>query len=114
MTIIVRGELRALAGRREEFTALAVALAEVARDEPGTLRYEWYTGDGPDDLVVIEEYTDPEAALAHNRQCAELLQRVPALAEVISVHLHGTLGPELQAWIADVPVAHGHPPLSPA
>jgi quinol monooxygenase YgiN len=114
MAIIVRGELRALAGKREDFARLANALADAARDEPGTLRYEWYTSDDPDDFVVIEEYADPEAALAHNRHCAELLQRVPALATVDSVHLHGALGPDLQAWIAGIPVAHGHPPLGPA
>ncbi|MFC5952106.1 putative quinol monooxygenase [Pseudonocardia lutea] len=113
MSILVRAELRARAGRREELTGLAVALAEAAAEEPGTLRYEWFTSDDPDDLVVVEEYADAEAALAHNRHCADLLHRVPALAEMTSVHLHGPLDPGLQAWIAETPVAHGHPPLGP-
>lgn len=58
MTIIVRAELTAVAGRRDEFADVARASA----DEPGTARYDWYQGADPADFVVIEEYVDSEAA----------------------------------------------------
>jgi quinol monooxygenase YgiN len=112
MTIIVRAELRALAGKREDFTVLANALVDATNDEPGTLRYTWYSSNDPDEFIVLEEYADAQAALSHNEHCAELLQRIPALAEMTSVHVHGTLSAELQSWINSSPVAHSHPPLS--
>src|SRR5690242_21956188 len=95
MTIMVRGELRARPGRRAEFLAVVAALAEAAASEPGTLRYDWYHGEGEDEFVVLEDYTDPAAAVAHNQHCAELLGRVPELADMTAVRLHGDLGPDL-------------------
>jgi quinol monooxygenase YgiN len=114
MTIIVRADLRVLPGKREEFVDVATALADARSDEPGTLRYDWYRSADPMAFVVIEEYADPDAALAHNQHCAELLRRVPELAEVTSAHLHGDLGPELERWVAANSFAHAHPPLSRA
>ncbi|MCE0767953.1 antibiotic biosynthesis monooxygenase [Pseudonocardia kujensis] len=112
MAIMIRAELRVLPGKREEFIEVARALEDAAADEPATLRYAWFTGADPHEFVVLEEYADQRAAFAHNQHCAELLRRVPTLAEMVSVHVHGALGPQLQEWIAGEPVAHGHPPLS--
>jgi quinol monooxygenase YgiN len=67
MTITVRAELRVRPGRHAEFFELATALAEATTDEPGTLRYEWYSSADPAVFVVIEEYTGPDAAMAHNQ-----------------------------------------------
>ena len=111
MTIIIRAELRARADAREEFVDAARALAAVASDEDGTLRYLWYRSEDPSLFVVIEEYTDPDAAIAHNQRCEALLRRIAKLGEMTSVHLHGDIGPALKAWVADRPVAHAHPPL---
>jgi quinol monooxygenase YgiN len=111
MTIIVRAELRVLPGSREAFVDAATALAEAASGEPGTLRYEWYSSEDPAMFVVIEEYADPGAALAHNQRCAALLQRVAELAEMTSAHLHGHLGPELEGWVTAHSFAHAHPPM---
>jgi hypothetical protein len=36
---------------------------------------------------------------------------VAELADMTSVHLHGELGPDLEAWVGANPVAHAHPPL---
>ncbi|MGH3916285.1 MAG: putative quinol monooxygenase [Pseudonocardiaceae bacterium] len=113
MTITVRAELRVLPGKGAEFLEAATALAETASAEAGTLRYDWYGSADPAAFVVIEEYTDPAAALAHNRHCEAFLHRLAALAEMTSVHLHGRLGPELEAWVAEHPVAFAHPPLRP-
>jgi quinol monooxygenase YgiN len=111
MTIIVRAELQLLPGKREEFTAAAAALAAAGSAEVGTLRYDWYSSDDPRIFVVIEEYADSEAALAHNQHCEELLRSIAELAELTSVHVHGRLGPDLEAWVAENPSAHAHPPM---
>jgi quinol monooxygenase YgiN len=111
MTIIVRAELQLLPGKREEFTAAAAALVAASSAEVGTLRYDWYSSDDPTILVVIEEYADSDAALAHNQHCEELLRSIAELAELTSVHVHGRLGPDLDAWVAENPSAYAHPPL---
>lgn len=111
MTIIVRAEVRVVPGKREEFLKVATALAEATAAEIETLRYDWYRCADPATFVVIEEYTDSEAALAHNQHCAAFLRSLAELAEMTSAHLHGCLGPELQRWIAEHPCASAHPPL---
>lgn len=115
MTIVVRAELAVPAAKRAEFVEVAQALAAAAADEPGTLRYDWYEStDHPADtalFVVIEEYADPEAAVAHNQHRPELLDRAGQLAEMTSAQLHGDLGPELEAWAAERPLASTHRPL---
>jgi quinol monooxygenase YgiN len=111
MTIIVRAELRVRPGRVEEFLVVAGQLAAAAADEPGTLRYSWYTSADPAVFVVIEEYTGPTAAVEHNERCAAHLRQVAELADMTSVHVHGDLGPEIEAWVGANPVAHAHPPL---
>lgn len=114
MTITVRAELRSRSGGCDEVAKVAIALAEAAATEPGTLRYDWYTDANPAVLVVLEEYTDGEAAFAHNRHCADLLGRAMELAEITSLHIHGEIEPEVADWIAQRPFAHAHPPLRPA
>lgn len=112
MTIIVRAELRVGPGRVEEFLTVARALAAAAADEPGTMRYDWYASADPAVFVVLEEYPDPAAAAEHNRHCAAHLRKVAELADMTSVHLHGDLGPDLEAWVDTNPVAHAHLPLA--
>jgi quinol monooxygenase YgiN len=111
MTILVRAELRVRAERVEEFLIVARALTAAAGDESGTLRYDWFTSTDPAVFVVFEEYADPAAAMAHNEHCAAELRHVSELADMTSVHLHGDLGPDLEAWVAANAVAHAHPPL---
>jgi quinol monooxygenase YgiN len=111
MTLIVRAELQLLPGNREEFIKAAAALAAASSAEVGTLRYDWYSSEDPTIFVVIEEYADSEAALAHNQHCHELLVSIGELAELTSVHVHGRLGRDLEAWVAENPSAYAHPPM---
>lgn len=111
MTVTVRAELRVIPDKREEFVDVAMALAEAASDEVGTLRYDWYSCEDPTVFVVIEEYTDPDAALAHNQRCEAFLRSLAELAEMTSAHLHGCLGPELEGWVAERSFAYAHPPM---
>jgi quinol monooxygenase YgiN len=111
MTILVRAELRVRPGRREEFVRAAAALAVAAGEEAGTLRHEWYGCADPHEFVVVEEYTDTDAAVAHNQHCAVLLQRIAELADMTAVRLHGEVGPGLAKWAAERSFAQVHRPL---
>lgn len=90
---------------------MARAVAEATADEAATLRYDWYSSEDPTVFVVIEEYTDSDAAMAHNENCEEFLHRIAELAEMTSAHLHGHLGPVLERWATQRSFAHAHPPL---
>jgi quinol monooxygenase YgiN len=104
MTIVVRARFDVRDQRQAEFAQVVHALREQVKDEPGTLAYRWFAaGDGA--YLVLEEYTDPAAALAHNERAAELLQRVSQCAEMAYVELYGPIGPELDAWVRANPQA---------
>jgi quinol monooxygenase YgiN len=60
-----------------EFREIAAAAAEA-----GTVQYRWFTSEDSSMFVVIEEYADEDAAFAHNRNCAALLERCAAIATV--------------------------------
>ena len=111
MTIVVRAELRVRPGRREEFVRAAAALAVAAGEEAGTLRFDWYGCADPHEFVVMEEYTDADAAVAHNQHCAVLLKGIAQLADITAVHLHGEVGPELEKWASERSFAKVHRPL---
>jgi quinol monooxygenase YgiN len=111
MTILVRAELATLPGAQDGFVTLAKALAAATDDEPGTLRYDWYVEADETRFVVIEEYVDSAAAFAHNAHCEELLGRVGEFAKMTLLQVHGEVSPELESWLASVPIARTFPPL---
>lgn len=113
MTILVRAEFRVRPENLQRFTRAARAVAAAAATEAATLRYDWYETDDPNIFVVLEEYTDPEAAFAHNQHCARLIRDVGEVTEMTAVQLHGDLGPDLAAWVAERPHARAHTPLRP-
>jgi len=112
-SIFVRARLAVHDGRRAEFEEITRSLTARAAEEPGTLTYRWFGPDG-DDYLVIEEYADTPAALAHNERSADLLQRVPECAELASAEVYGTLGAELAEWVAAHPqvVAYADFPIT--
>ncbi|MFN8187412.1 MAG: antibiotic biosynthesis monooxygenase [Gaiellales bacterium] len=64
-------ELSVRPGQLETLRSLMEELAASARDEPGTLVYDWYiSGDGGT-VHVYERYADSEATIAHNRAFGE-------------------------------------------
>ncbi|MGH3898339.1 MAG: antibiotic biosynthesis monooxygenase [Pseudonocardiaceae bacterium] len=112
MTITVRAEFRAvLPENTERFAHVGRALEEAAAGEAATLRYRWYEAEDPGTFVVLEEYIDPAAAIAHNKHCDALIRQMDEVAEMTSAQLHGHLGPELEAWVADHPQAHAYTPM---
>lgn len=74
------------------------ALRERARHEPGTLTYRVCTAEGGSGYVVLEQYADPAAAMAHNAGAADLLARVGQCAELVLTEIYGPVSPEIRAW----------------
>lgn len=111
MSIFVRGRFDARDGRRAEFEEIARTLAARAVDEPGTLTYRWFTA-GEGAYIVLEEYADEDAAMAHNDGVADLLARVPDCAELAFAEIHGPAGPRMRAWADASSRVTVHPDLS--
>jgi quinol monooxygenase YgiN len=102
MSIFVRARFDARDQRQVDFEQIALALREQAQGEPGTLTFRWFSS-GAGSYLVLEEYTDSAAALAHNERAAELLERVRQCAEMVSAELYGPIGPELREWVRSHP-----------
>ena len=102
MSIFVRAQFDVRAQRRAEFERLALALSEQAEHEPGTLTYRFFST-GAGSYLVLEEYADTAAALAHNERAAPLLERVGQCAEMVRAELYGPIGPELHEWTRSRP-----------
>ncbi|GGK87884.1 putative quinol monooxygenase [Streptomyces flaveus] len=101
-SIFVRVRFEVREQRQEEFKKLVFALRQQANDEPGTRSYRWFTAaDGS--YLVLEEYADSAAAMAHMERGGELLKRLTECAVLGSVELHGPIGPELREWVGSNP-----------
>ncbi|WP_420920909.1 antibiotic biosynthesis monooxygenase [Curtobacterium flaccumfaciens] len=106
-----RAVFRTSGERVTDFLRIAFALQDAAIEGPGTVRYEWFSGLVPHEFVVLEEYVDPAAATNHNQDCADLLQELSGVAELLSVEFHGELDESLTRWIDSEPSARSYPPL---
>ncbi len=112
MTVLVRAEFHVTTKDRVEFLRLAFALPEAASSEVGTMQYRWFSSADPEVFVVVEEYTDEAAALAHNRASSALLEQGAQVSEMTRVDLHGAIGTDLKQWIEQHPQASAFAPLT--
>lgn len=100
MSLLVLCEFRVQRSPNEpELVRLARALAAAAADEPGTLRYQWFSTQRPGHYAIVEEYVDADAAETHNHNVHELLVQFFAVAELVSVAFYGELNKYLRDWI---------------
>ncbi|MBF6329504.1 putative quinol monooxygenase [Nocardia transvalensis] len=97
MSFFVRARFDVRDGRQDEFEEAALGLRAQALEEPGTVNYRWFSA-GTGSYLVIEEYVDSAAAMAHNERGAQLLARVGECAEMVSAELYGPIGPEVRVW----------------
>lgn len=104
MSFFVRAQYTVAETDRKEFEEIASALREQAKEEPGTLTYRWFSS-GAGGYLVLEQYMDGAAALAHNERAAELLVRVGDCAQLESAELYGPLTPEIEDWVRAHPQA---------
>jgi quinol monooxygenase YgiN len=109
MGILVRAEFVVRDGVEEEFAAAVRALLGRVADEPGTLRYDWFSGPGY--VVVLEEYADSAAVLDHQEHVGDVLAQVFELAELTVLQVHGEVSPELRELLDSMPMAEVFPPL---
>src|SRR5258705_4370861 len=58
-------ELAVKDGKRETFRELMEEMVSGARDQPGTLSYEWYISSDGGTVHVVERYADSAAVVAH-------------------------------------------------
>jgi quinol monooxygenase YgiN len=110
MSIFVRARFDVRDGRGEEFAEAVGGLREQARDEPGTLTFRFFAV-GRGSCLVLEEYADAAAALAHNRRGGKLLERVNDCAEMAFIELYGDIGPELAEMARTQPRVTAFPDL---
>ncbi|MCK2219156.1 antibiotic biosynthesis monooxygenase [Actinomadura sp. ATCC 31491] len=112
MSFYVRARFDVRDERRPEFEEAVRALRAQAEEEPGTLAYRWFA-DGPGGYLVIEEYADAAAALAHNQRGAEPLARVAQCADLVFAEVYGSAGPELREWVESHPQVTAFPEVRP-
>jgi quinol monooxygenase YgiN len=110
MSIFVRASFSIRDGGKAGFERIAFALQAQAKTEPGTLTFRWFTA-GVGRYVVLEEYADTMAALAHNERAGPLLAEVTDHAEMVSAEIYSRIGPELQAWARANPGVTTYPDL---
>lgn len=74
----------ARSGRAEALKALMIEVAELARENPGCLRFELLQGNAnPDEFVTLEEWQDDNAFQAHFRSgyMDEFMREIPELVD---------------------------------
>lgn len=111
MSILIRVEVDVPDSRRDEFRALAAELTEAIRDEPGTIRYGWFTSADPSTFVLVEEFTDEGAALAHNHNCGALLEKIATVSTVTRNDVYGTLSDGMRRELESQPGKFTFAPL---
>jgi autoinducer 2-degrading protein len=82
------------ADRDAEFVALIAAMEANARDEPGTLAYQFYRIDGDHMFAVYERFVDEAADKAH--------QANPASAPIIEQMIECMAGTYVRELLHDV------------
>ena len=83
------------AGNLDEFKKLAAQAMEVARTEPGTLRYDWYLNQDETACVVRETYADSDAVLMHVANLGALMPKVLEAGGGCELEMFGDPSPEL-------------------
>ena len=82
-------------GKLVEFKALiAKFIAAVKGNEPGNLQYRWYLNEEAMECVVLEDYVDSDAVLAHAGNVGPLLQESAGLAD-LSLEVYGNPSEQL-------------------
>lgn len=101
-TILVQARFTVKDDRREEFEQVVAELTARAEGEPGTLTFHCFRG-APGRYSVIEEYTDADAALAHQAANQDLLTRAAGCTAEAAMDLHGPVGAVIRAWAQSDP-----------
>ncbi|MCV7193101.1 putative quinol monooxygenase [Mycolicibacterium brumae] len=89
---------------RGEFTKRADEAIALAQNEPGTMRYDWHFPEDKSRWVVVEQYIDSDAVLAHLANQGAGIAGLAKLAGGLNLQVFGDLSPQLaQALQAAAP-----------
>ena len=92
-----------------EFKVVVAELIAMSRDEPGTLRYDFFMNAEETACVVREVYADSDACLAHLAGVGVLLGRIIPLGGGIEIECYGAPSPALMTAAAALsPKVYGH------
>ena len=78
-----------------EFKTVAAEFIAIARDEPGTLRFDFFMSADESACVIREVYADSDAVLAHLAAVGPLLGRMIPLGGGIEIECFGAPSPAL-------------------
>lgn len=81
-TLQVTVHLTLRPGVTSQFEQVAAEALAVARDDPGTIRYDWFLDDTRGVCAILEAFEDSAAFLAHTQNLGPLLQRLSELADI--------------------------------
>lgn len=79
-----------------EFKAVGRELMATTKDEPGTLRYDWFFTEDESHCEIREIYTDSAAVFVHMANAAEALGRLAPLGGNLTLTAYGDVSPELR------------------
>jgi quinol monooxygenase YgiN len=87
----VVAELTIQDGKLDDFKKLAQLFTDrVKKNEPGTLKYEWYLSSDETVCYVIECYRDSDAVMAHFEDTGDLLEPLTQLSAITRLECYGS------------------------
>ncbi|MFD5177076.1 putative quinol monooxygenase [Nocardia sp. NPDC058379] len=88
------------AANLDEFTKRAEDAVAAARDEAGTLRYDWFLSEDGTRCVVEEKYTNSAAVLVHLGNVGATVGSLAELGGGLVVEVFGELSPDVRKVLA--------------
>lgn len=80
----------------DAFKTLVAEMVEATKAEDGCETYEFYVNDEAQTVIILESYTDSDAALTHvGNFGANFAERFMGCVEMIAVHVLGDPSPAL-------------------
>jgi quinol monooxygenase YgiN len=93
-------------GRANAFKAAAAALFERTRDEPDTLRYEYFMSDDETRNFNIEVFRNADGFVKHNRNVADIVGALFENADVVKIDVVGDVNDDLYAELDGLKLKH--------
>jgi quinol monooxygenase YgiN len=103
MALFVRAQFEVPAEKEQAFEKIAADLRDVARQEPGVLGYEWYSGQEPGVYLALEHFADSAAMVTHAELAHDLLNQLAHNSRMVSMELHGVVDVTLRAAVERMP-----------
>jgi quinol monooxygenase YgiN len=94
-------------GQVDAFTSLASGYIEaVQANEPGTLGYQWYLGEGGTKCILQETFADSNALLTHLGNVGPSLPELLAIAPITRLEVMGTVSDAAREALSGLGAVH--------